>query len=711
MNVNKTVDSDAAPNPRNLIQQERSSAVFNPDLMNYFLEGSKERSEETKKMIQQMERDPILASRSNYYDLTKAEQRELTIKKINRLSRYIESETFDEFERRMSLISVFDPQLHTRIGVHLGLFIGCVRSNGTFAQVNYWALEKESAFIKNIYGCFGMTELAHGSNVAGLQTTATFDEENDSFIINTPHIGATKWWIGGAAHSATHCSVYARLIVKGKDYGVKTFIVPLRDSNHDLMPGITIGDIGAKMGRDGIDNGWIQFSNVKIPRFFMLQKYAKVDSDGNVTLPKMNQLSYGALLSGRVIMVKDAFRWSSRFITIATRYGVGRRQFQAANAKENDEESQLLDYPLHQRRLIPILALCYAFSNGANVLADSAKEANDILESAVSNDDKAGIDHGIALTKSLFVASGSLKSTCTWLTLENIDKCRQACGGHGYSSYSGFGKAYNDFAVQCTWEGDNNILGMSVGKQLVKNIENVLNKGEKLSGILEFLNDSSKYLNKEVVLNIDDLNSTEKILVALQVAIIRGSAQCLKTLQAQNDNWDYIGADLVTLSKLLAHFFLLKAFLDKVKTMGEGDEKPLIPILDKLAKLYSYTAALETFSGNFLTYSVISPDAMTYLTTTRIQELCAELRPHVIPLTDSFQLSDMMINSAIGGYEGNFYEEYFKIVNTNNPPENDKAPYNHLIMKMLHRGSYDDRTRQEFSDEVAELIDPELEDS
>lgn len=92
-----------------------------------------------------------------------------------------------------------------------------------------------------------------GSNVAGLETTATFDEKTDEFIIHTPTISATKWWIGGAAHSATHCSVFARLIVKGKDYGTKTFIVPLRDPrSYALLPGINIGDIGKKMGRDGI---------------------------------------------------------------------------------------------------------------------------------------------------------------------------------------------------------------------------------------------------------------------------------------------------------------------------------------------------------------------------------------------------------------------------------------------------------------------------
>ena len=101
-----------------------------------------------------------------------------------------------------------------------------------------------------------MTELTHGSNVQGIQTTATFDPNTDEFIINTPNLNATKWWIGGAAHSATHSAVYARLIINGKDYGVKTFVVQLRDPlSFSNMPGVTIGDIGKKMGRDGIDNG------------------------------------------------------------------------------------------------------------------------------------------------------------------------------------------------------------------------------------------------------------------------------------------------------------------------------------------------------------------------------------------------------------------------------------------------------------------------
>jgi acyl-CoA oxidase len=44
--------------------------------------------------------------------------------------------------------------------------------------------------------------------------------------------------------------VFARLIVDGKQYGVKSFLVQLRDpTTFDLKPGVSIGDCGAKMVR------------------------------------------------------------------------------------------------------------------------------------------------------------------------------------------------------------------------------------------------------------------------------------------------------------------------------------------------------------------------------------------------------------------------------------------------------------------------------
>jgi acyl-CoA oxidase len=53
-----------------------------------------------------------------------------------------------------------------------------------------------------IIGCYAQTELGHGSNVQGLETTATYISETDEFEINSPHLTASKWWIGGLGRTA-----------------------------------------------------------------------------------------------------------------------------------------------------------------------------------------------------------------------------------------------------------------------------------------------------------------------------------------------------------------------------------------------------------------------------------------------------------------------------------------------------------------------------
>ncbi|ODV78504.1 acyl-coenzyme A oxidase 4 [Suhomyces tanzawaensis NRRL Y-17324] len=707
MSISKnTVTTSPGPDPQTSLQKERAKAAFDPVKMHYFLEGSKERAEIIKTMTQQMERDPIMVADASYYDLTKAQQRELTAVRINRIARYLETESFDDFQRRLSLLGVFDPQTSTRIGVNLGLFISCIRGNGTPEQLTYWALNKETVYIKGIYGCFGMTEMAHGSNVAGLETTATFDEETDEFVINTPHIGATKWWIGGAAHSATHCTVYARLKVKGEDYGVKTFVVPLRDSNHDLNPGVTVGDIGAKMGRDGIDNGWIQFSNVRIPRFFMLQKWCKVSREGEVTLPPLEQLSYSALLGGRVTMCMDSFRMCARMSTIALRYAIGRRQFKPANADEDDPtvlETQLIDYPLHQKRLFPYLAASYVLSQGALKIERTIESTLSGLDDAVEQDDYNGIMKGIDEMKSLFIDSGSMKSTCTWLAAEAIDQCRQACGGHGYSSYSGFGKAYNDWVVQCTWEGDNNVLAVSIGKPLLKHVIAVIDNDKVVKGSSAFLSDTKQFVgegkgDKPVLTTKDDILDLKKFIRGLEVCIIRITHQSALTVKAQKGNFDFVGGDLVIISKLKCYHYLLDEF---VKQTEATEHKDLQPYLLDLARLFAASLVLDRFSGTFLTYNVISSSLVGKLSSEIIPDLNAAIRPHIATLTDSFQQSDMIVNSAIANYDGNIYENYFKTVKQQNPPSITKAPYSGALEAMLNRPSLEARDRFEKTGEAA----------
>lgn len=72
----------------------------------------------------------------------------------------------------------------------------------------------------NILGCYAQTELGHGSDVQGLETTATLDRKTDEWVIHTPSIKAYKFWPGGLGRSATHAVVFASLRVDENNYGV-----------------------------------------------------------------------------------------------------------------------------------------------------------------------------------------------------------------------------------------------------------------------------------------------------------------------------------------------------------------------------------------------------------------------------------------------------------------------------------------------------------
>lgn len=81
----------------------------------------------------------------------------------------------------------------------------------------------------SVIGAYAQTELGHGSNVAQLETTATYDPSTQEFDIHSPTLTSTKWWIGAMGKTATHAVVQAQLILPGGvSKGPHLFVVQLR---------------------------------------------------------------------------------------------------------------------------------------------------------------------------------------------------------------------------------------------------------------------------------------------------------------------------------------------------------------------------------------------------------------------------------------------------------------------------------------------------
>ncbi|EMS62187.1 Acyl-coenzyme A oxidase 3, peroxisomal [Triticum urartu] len=207
-----------------------------------------------------------------------------------------------------------------------------------------------------------MTELGHGSNVRGIETVATYDSKTGEFVINTPCESAQKYWIGGAANHATHTIVFAQLHINGRNEGVHAFIAQIRDQDENVLPNIHIADCGHKIGLNGVDNGRIWFNNIRVPRENLLNLVADVLPDGKyVSMIDNPDQRFAAFLSpltlGRVNIAVNAVYISKVGLAIAVRYALSRRAF---SITPEGPEMLLLDYPSHQRRLLPLLAKVYA---------------------------------------------------------------------------------------------------------------------------------------------------------------------------------------------------------------------------------------------------------------------------------------------------------------------------------------------------------------
>ncbi|GAA5973030.1 hypothetical protein JCM8115_005984 [Rhodotorula mucilaginosa] len=698
------------PSPVETMKAERarSQGIFDLRRMQFAMGNGEQEIILKEKFMMELERDPLFKV-DDIHDLTKDQIRERTMAKFSSLIHWIVNERVDVFQKRLNVISLLDPGFYTRYGVHMGLFLGAIRSGATPNQMSYW-MDKGALSLQGLIGCFAMTEMRGGSNVAGLETTATFDEKSDEFVIHTPRVEATKWWIGGAAHSATHAAVFAQLIVKGKYHGVKTFMVPLRNpKTYQLLPGIAIGDIGKKFGRDGIDNGWIQFTNVRIPREYMLMKHTQVTRNGEVRDPPLAQLTYGALLGGRCSMVADSAEVAKKALTIAIRYAAVRRQFKSGDA---ELETVLLDYPTHQRRLLPLLAQAVAMGFTSYQVTAMYEAMTAQLEHFGADSDEAETKAVLDNLKETHATSAALKACCTWAALETIEKCRASLGGMGYSAYSALPSMYADQAVQATWEGDNTILMLQSGRSLVSSYGDAL-KGIRLPGGSAYLNGLPGVLttscpSDDATLRLDTL---EQAWDCVSANVVRQAfekyQEALKVQKlTREEALEACSQERFVAAKVHTAGYLYRMFHDAVIELSKTEpaSNGVVKTLDDICRLYGCWA-IEENAAYFLKYKFFSPKQMDIITA-EVTRLCAELRTCAVLLTDSFDFSDHIINSPFGCYDGNVYERYFARVKASNP-HNPVAPYFERVIKPLIEREplelVDDVDQIDLDGEIAEI--------
>lgn len=346
-----------------------------------------------------------------------------------------------------------DLSVTIKSGVQHGLFGGAITNLGT-AWHHETFLPK--VLTLELPGCYAMTELGHGSDVHGLETTITYLPETEEFEVNSPTPSATKAYIGNAARDGRMAVVFGQLLVDGENQGVHAALVPIRDDDGNDLPGITTGDHGHKGGLLGIDNGTIRFETVRVPRNHLLDRFGGVNEAGVYESPIESKNArfftmLGTLVRGRICVGGGASSATRKALTIATHYANSRTQFN----RPDGEPITLLDYQTHQRKLLPNIARAYAFGFAQNALAAELQTVTDL----------AGSDPRAA--RRLESRAAGLKATQTRWANDTLQLCREACGGAGFISDAGITLPRQDCDVFATFEGDNTVLLQLVAKALL----------------------------------------------------------------------------------------------------------------------------------------------------------------------------------------------------------------------------------------------------
>lgn len=346
-----------------------------------------------------------------------------------------------------------DPSLQIKSGVQWGLFGAAILHLGTREHHERWLPDVMSL---KLPGAFAMTEIGHGSDVASIGTTATYDPATEEFDIHTPFTGAWKDYLGNAAVHGQAAVVFAQLITGGVNHGVHAFFVPIRTPAGDMMPGVGSEDDGVKGGLNGIDNGRLHFSHVRVPRANLLNRYGNVAADGtyssDIESPGRRFFTMiGTLVQGRVSLDGASVRAAQAALAIAIRYGSERRQFPGASGRE----TVLLDYGQHQRRLIPRLAQSFAMAFADERLLTLFDEVFSGAGDTPEN------------REDLETLAAALKPLSTWAALDTLQEAREACGGAGFIAKNRLTGLRADLDIYVTFEGDNNVLLQLVGKRLL----------------------------------------------------------------------------------------------------------------------------------------------------------------------------------------------------------------------------------------------------
>ncbi|ETN61709.1 acyl-CoA oxidase [Anopheles darlingi] len=661
------------------LQAERAKCSFDKNEFTLWWVGGSDKLKEKNDLEKFLENDPDFHNTTPLHFLSHKELYEETIRQSTAIFRKVRKFHEDRGNGDPSnymanlggLLGNGIIRQGNPLGIHFAMFVPALLGHASPEQQAEWL---PRALKVQMLGTYAQTELGHGTFLRGLEATATYDERTQEFVLHSPTLSSYKWWPGGLAHTANYCVVMAQLYSKGKCHGIQPFIVQLRDEEtHMPLKGITIGEIGNKLGMNGVNNGFLGFDQVRIPRKNMLMKNAKLLEDGTFVKPPSQALTYGTMMFVRVIIVRDTAIHLAKVATIAVRYSSVRRQ---SHINPDQPEVQVIDHLTQQYKLFPTIARSIVFKLAADNLWQMYTQVT------------AELDQGnLERLPELHAIACCLKAVTTADGAKSVEVCRMACGGHGYMTCANFYNLYGFVTAACTYEGENTVLLLQTARYLVK-VWNQAIKGQPLGPTVQYL---ANFIQNKTNRHpwIDTVPGIVKALHTVAAGKLRLAFEHIE----QRKKAGYTHEEAVNLTALEltqtadAHCraFLVQSAYEMIEKLCQTATAPFAKVMRSICELYAYNEAIESI-GSLVRFTTISESDINRLQVKLEQTLLA-IRPNAVSIVDAFAIPDVLLGSPLGAYDGNVYEKLYE--------EAKKSPLNqepvnksfHLYLKPFMRSS------------------------